>query len=59
MDLITYVSMMSAMPVPSNFNGLVTFGTMKISSRHGLFEPVTVDYSGRSGGFIGTLLDFL
>ena len=28
-------------------------------ARDGEFEPMRVDYSGRSGGFIGTFLDFL
>ena len=37
----------------SNFNGSNTFGTMKISSRQGYFEPTRVDYSARSGGLIG------
>ena len=30
-----------------------TFGTMKISSRQGLFEPMRVDNSARSRGIIG------
>ena len=40
-------------------NGSNTFGTVKISSRQGEFEPMKVDYSARSGGFIGIFLDFL
>ena len=36
----------------SNFNGSNTFGTMKISSRQGQFEPMKVDYSARSGGLM-------
>ena len=36
----------------SNFNGSNTFGTMKISSRQGLFEPMRVDKSARSEGII-------
>ena len=54
--------MHSAIKLQSNFNGSNTFRTMKISSRQGLFELVRVDYSdysGRSGGFNGVLLDFL
>ena len=35
------------------FNGSNTFGTMKISSRQGLFEPMRVDNSARPGGIIG------
>ena len=42
----------------SNFNGSNTFGTMKISSRQGLFEPMRVDYSARSGGIIGIIFRF-
>ena len=38
--------------VQLNFNGSNTFRTMKISSRQGLFEPMTVDYRARSGGII-------
>ena len=45
--------------IQSIFNGSNTFGAMKISSRQGSFEPVMVDYSARSGGFILTVLDFL
>ena len=30
--------------IQSNFNGSNTFGTMKISSRQGYFEPMRVDY---------------
>ena len=39
--------------VQSNLDGSNTFGTMKISSRHGKFEPMRVDYSAMSGGIIG------
>ena len=35
-----------------------TFGTMKISSRHGYFEPMRVDYSARSRGLIGISFRF-
>ena len=38
--------------IQSNFNGSNTFGTMKISSRQGEFEPMRVVYSVRSGGLI-------
>ena len=40
--------------IQKNFNGSNIFGTRKISSRQGLFKPMRVDYSARSGGFIGT-----
>ena len=36
----------------SNFSGSNSFGTMKISSRQGKFEPMRVDYSARSEGLI-------
>ena len=42
----------------SNFNGSNTFGTMKISSRQGKFEPMRVDNSTRSGGLIRISLSF-
>ena len=42
----------------SNFNGSNTFGTMKISSRQGKFEPMRVDNSARSGGIIMISLIF-
>ena len=42
----------------SNFNGSNTFGTMKISSRQGKFEPMRVDNSTRSGGIIRISLIF-
>ena len=35
------------------FNGSNTFGTIKISSRQGQFEPMRADYSARPGGIIG------
>ena len=44
--------------IQSNFNGSNSFGTMKISSRQGLFEPMRVDYSARSGGIIGIIFQF-
>ena len=44
--------------VQSNFNGLNTFGTMKISSRQEKFEPMRVVYSTRSGGTIGIIFRF-
>ena len=46
-------------PLQSNFNGSNTFGTMTISSRQGLFEPLRVYYRARSGGIIGVSLRFL
>ena len=39
--------------IQSNFNGSNTFGTMKIGSRPGQFEPMRVDNSARSGDIIG------
>ena len=39
-----------SLKVQLNFSDSNTFGTMKISSRQGLFEGVKVDYSARSGG---------
>ena len=36
----------------SNFNGSNTFGTMKICSRQGQFELMSVDNYARSGGII-------
>ena len=44
--------------IQSNFNGSNTFGTRKISSRQGELEPMRVDYSAMSGGFIGTFYIF-
>ena len=44
--------------VQSNFNGSDTFGTMKICPRQGLFEPMRVDYSARSGGILGIIFRF-
>ena len=38
------------MKIQSNFNGSNTFGTMKICSRQGEFEPLRVYYRARSGG---------
>ena len=34
-----------------NFNGSNTFGTMKICSRQGLFELISVNYSTRPRGY--------
>ena len=48
------ISHVQQIHVQSNFSGSNTFGTMKISSRQGLFESMRVDYSARSGGLIGT-----
>ena len=36
-----------------SFNGSNTFGTMKISSRQGKFDLMSVNHSARSGGIIG------
>ena len=44
--------------VQSNFNGSNTFGTMKISSRQGEFDPMRVHNSARSGGIIRSSLSF-
>ena len=44
--------------IQSNFNCSNTFGTMKISSRLGYFEPVRVDKSVRSEGLIGVSFPF-
>ena len=37
----------------SNFNGSNSFGTMKIYSRQGQFEIMSINHSARSGGIIG------
>ena len=42
----------------SNFNGSNTFGTMKVCSRQGKFELMSVNHSARSGGIIGISLRF-
>ena len=34
--------------IQSNLNGSNSFGTMKICSRYGLFEPLRVNQSARS-----------
>ena len=44
--------------IQSNFNDSNTFGTMKISSRQGKFEPMRVGNSARSGGIIRISLIF-
>ena len=36
--------------IQGNFSGLNTFGTMKICSRQGWFELVSVNHSSRTGG---------
>ena len=36
----------------SNFNGLNTFGTIKICSRQGSFELMSVNHSAMLGGII-------
>ena len=46
--------------IQSNFNGSNTSETMPISSKQGKFEPMRVEYSARSGGFIWDIFfDFL
>ena len=39
--------------IQSNFNGSNTFWSMKISSRQGQFEPMSVIHTAISGGIIG------
>ena len=52
--LLLYMSDMFILGIiQSNFSGSNTFGTMKISSRQGYFEPMRVEYSVRQGGLIG------
>ena len=41
---------LSCYEIQSNFNGSNTFGTKKICSRQGQFEPLRVCYGARSGG---------
>ena len=43
--------------IQSNFNCSNTFGTMKICSRQGWFEPMRY-YRARSGGIIGIFFRF-
>ena len=57
--MVGKVSYSTSVCIQLNFNGWNTFGTMKISSRQGWFEPVRVDYSARSGGIIGIYFRFL
>ena len=45
--------------IQSNLNGLNTFGTMKICSRQGKFEPMSVDYRARSRSIIWSSFRFL
>ena len=45
--------------IQKNFNGSNTFGTMKICSRQGKFELMSVNHSARSGGIIGIFFRFL
>ena len=40
------------------FNGSNTFGTIKICSRQGKFELMSVNHSARSGGIIGIFFRF-
>ena len=42
------------LPYTVELSGSNIFGTMKISSRQRKFEPLRVDYSARSEGFMGT-----
>ena len=57
-NLLLKVGWFTVPQIQSNFNGSNTFGTMKISSRQGLFEPLRVYYRARSGGIIGVSLRF-
>ena len=41
-----------------NFNGSNTFGTMKMCSRQGKFELMSVNHSARPEGVIGFFFDF-
>ena len=47
-----------SMDIQKNFNGLNTFGTMKICYRQGLFELISVDNNATSGGKIGISFRF-
>ena len=47
-----------AILIQSNFKGSNTFGTTKICSRQGLFEPLRIYYRARSGGIIWLLFRF-
>ena len=49
---------MSELSIQSNFNGSNTSVTMKISSRQGLFELMSVNPCARSGGIIGIYFRF-
>ena len=40
----------SIFEIQENFNGSNTFGTMKIYSRQGYFELMSVNHGARSGG---------
>ena len=46
-------------PVQSKFNGLNTFGTMKICSRHGQLELMSANHSPKSGDITVIFFDFL
>ena len=41
-----------------NFNSSNIFGTMKMCSRQGQFELMSIDHSTRSGGIIGISFRF-
>ena len=45
--------------IQSNFNGSNTLGTMKICSRQGKFELVSVNHSARTGGKVEIYFHFL
>ena len=44
--------------IQQNFNGSNSFGTMKIRSREGKFELMSVNHSARSGGIKGISFRF-
>ena len=44
--------MVKYVPLQLNCNGSNNFGTMKIRSRQGYFELMSVNHSARSGGII-------
>ena len=45
--------MVSTLQIRSNFNGSNTFGALKVCSRQGEFELMSVNHSARSEGIIG------
>ena len=48
-----YTQLLSFHQLQLNFNGSNTFGTMKMCSRQGWFEPLRVYYRTKSGGITG------